>query len=369
MLPELDLLVVETEEIVPPRILDRRMERREALHEDLALDVAPAGAPADLGEELEGPFARPEVRDVQRHVGVDDPDEGDIREVEPFRDHLRADQDVGLAHAEVGEDPTEIVLPLERVGIHPLDASLGEELRQGVLDALGAHARKTDRRVAALGLRALRRHPLLVPADMAHEPLRGPMEGQRDAAVRTTGHETAFLALQRGRVAAAVEEEHRLLAPFETLGDRLLERFGEDRRRALAAELLLPHVDHAHDRQLHLRRPVRHLQQRVLPSLRVVVALERGRRAAEHDHRAFALAADDRDVPRVVPRGLLLLVRMLVLLVDDDEPERVHRREDRRPRADDDLGPALPDLVPLVMPFAAAEMRMQHRHQGLLRPR
>ena len=39
-----DLLVIKPGVVVPPRVLDRRMERRETLHEHFALDVATASA-------------------------------------------------------------------------------------------------------------------------------------------------------------------------------------------------------------------------------------------------------------------------------------------------------------------------------------
>ena len=38
-------------------------------------------------------------------VGVHDADERDGRQVEPLREHLRADEDVGLAREERREDP------------------------------------------------------------------------------------------------------------------------------------------------------------------------------------------------------------------------------------------------------------------------
>ena len=54
---------------------------------------------------------------------------------------------------------------------------------------------------------------------------------------------------------------------------------------------------------------------------RVLVGLHRRRRRAEHDERARVLRADDRDVAAVVARALVLLVRGVVLLVDDDQAE------------------------------------------------
>ena len=69
------------------------------------------------------------------------------------------------------------------------------------------------------------------------------------------------------------------------------------------------------------------------PATRVLIALHRRRRGAEHDERALPARAQDRDVPAVIARRLLLLVRAVVLLVDDHQASRSMRREDGRPRA------------------------------------
>ena len=45
-----------------------------------------------------------EVGQVQADVGVDDADQRHRRHVEPLREHLRADEDVGLVRQERRED-------------------------------------------------------------------------------------------------------------------------------------------------------------------------------------------------------------------------------------------------------------------------
>ena len=57
-LTELQFLLEVAGEIVVPRELNRRAERREGLHENFARDFAAAGAAGDLREQLET-FARP----------------------------------------------------------------------------------------------------------------------------------------------------------------------------------------------------------------------------------------------------------------------------------------------------------------------
>ena len=59
---------------------------------------------------------------------------------------------------------------------------------------------------------------------------------------------------------------------------------------------------------------------------------------------------------------------MLVFLVHNDEPQRLHRRKDGRASADDNLRAALSNLVPFVVAFACGKMTVQHRHQSLQRP-
>ena len=65
LLPKLDFLLVKTDEIMSARVLDRRMKRRERLHEHLALDVATPGPARHLRKQLKRPLASAEIRDVE----------------------------------------------------------------------------------------------------------------------------------------------------------------------------------------------------------------------------------------------------------------------------------------------------------------
>ena len=56
---------------------------------------------------------------------------------------------------------------------------------------------------------------------------------------------------------------------------------------------------------------------------------------------------------------------MLVFLIHDNEAERLNRRENRRTRADDDAGAALPDFVPFIMAFAGGQMAVQNGNERL----
>ena len=91
---DLQLGVVEGVGIAAGDGLDRRVVGLVALDDRPSRPVAAAGPPDGLGQELVGPFGGPLVGQVQRDVGADDADEGDLRDVEALGDQAGADEDV-----------------------------------------------------------------------------------------------------------------------------------------------------------------------------------------------------------------------------------------------------------------------------------
>ena len=88
-----------------------------------------------------------------------------------------------------------------------------------------------------------------------------------------------------------------------------------------------------------------------------------GRRGAPEDDRSAGQPAKrDGRVARLEPRRAVALVGALVLLVDDDQADVGHGREDRQPRAGHDVDRAGPDAAPFVGPLTDAQARMHERH-------
>ena len=83
---------------------DAVMMRRVGLDDHAARALAASRASRDLGQQLERSLGGAEVGQVQRHVGEDDRGQRDAGKIETLGDHLRADQNIDLAGAKLGQD-------------------------------------------------------------------------------------------------------------------------------------------------------------------------------------------------------------------------------------------------------------------------
>ena len=134
---------------------------------------------------------------------------------------------------------------------------------------------------------------------------------------------------------------------------------GED--AVVAAQELGPHVRHGHRGQGPSSHPVAKLDEPIAAAQGPIVAQQRRRGAAQQQLSAARLHPAAGDVQGVVSGRDLALVAGFVLLVDDDEPQILHRGEHRAAGADDDGRLAQADAPPLVEPFPGGEAAVEHR--------
>ena len=154
---------------------------------------------------------------------------------------------------------------------------------------------------------------------------------QPGVAIRALQAEAAGAAQRERRVAAAIEEQQRLLFAFE----RVLHRLGQPRRdEAAARRAFAPHVDRLDRRQMRAAETLGQMDALVAAAPRVDFRFDRGRRRGQH-HRDFRhAAAHHRHVAGVIMRAVLLLVGGVVLFIDDDQTEIGIGQKQRRARAD-----------------------------------
>jgi len=101
--------------------------RVECLNQDAAGEVAAAGAPRHLSDELEGSFGRAEVGHGEAGVHRDDADQRHVREVVTLGDHLRADDNVKLLSRETVQEIRQAAAASNRISVHAADSGFGEE--------------------------------------------------------------------------------------------------------------------------------------------------------------------------------------------------------------------------------------------------
>ncbi len=221
------------------------------------------------------------------------------------------------------------------------------------LEPLRAVARR--RKVDVPALRARARNALAMSAVMADQARGYAMRDQPRTATRAARLPRARDTFERRREPAPVHEYERLLAAMQPLGDR-----AEQCGRQAVPNTFATRRHEPHDRRQRSRiRATFEHQALVAARVGVHEALERWRGAAEHDAHAPPLAAPERRIARVIAHRVLLLVRAVVLLVDDDEVEPRHRGEDRQPRAEHDIGRAFRSLAPIRNPLAFGKPAMQ----------
>ena len=299
-----------------------------------------------MRHELEGALLGAEVGHAETRVRVDHRRERDVREVMTLGHHLRPDQDGSIRRRERAKRRGELARLPDRIGVEPEPLQLGNPLLELSLEPLraGSDPREVDRaaRRTRLGRRLGEAAVVAVERVVA-------VEDERDVAVRAAPRLAAGTAVDRRRDAAPVEQEDRLAASFGQLAE-----LGEERCRERIAGLAAQ-VDDAHGRQLGAD-PLAELE-----PLERRPALRPRRGAAVHGDRSFERGALRGDRPRVVARVGLLLVGRVVLLVDADEPEIRHRREDRRARSDHDRGLTRRDSLALVAPLGVGQRRVQDR--------
>ena len=188
-----------------------------------------AGAAGHLRQELEGPLGGAEVAMGEAEIGVDDADQGELREIVALGDELRADDDVGFARGDRGELAPEALHAAEHVAGKDRHPRVREALGDLLGEALDARPAGNEA-VLVAAARAGRRPRFGIAAMMADELAAKAVLDQPGGAVRALEAVAAGAAEGERCVAAPVEEEERLLLRREGFGDRRDQR----RRRASA---------------------------------------------------------------------------------------------------------------------------------------
>ena len=134
-------------------------------------------------------------------------------------------------------------------------------------------------------------------------------------------------------IAAPIQQQEHLPTAIQRLADRRLHPWADQVHAPVVPPLALgDEVNDLDDRQAHAGHTVVDSMETIIAFFRrVMPGFQRRRGAAEYDRAVGQLGTAQGDVSAVVTRNLILFVRAVVLLVDDDQSETTFRdrREDR----------------------------------------
>jgi hypothetical protein len=175
--------------------------------------------------------------------------------------------------------------------------------------------------------------------------------------------EPALVAHDEGGEAAAVHEEHNLLAALEAGGHGLFHLFAEGAagtEHGLSAKIEEVHVGEG--AVFDAFGELEEFQPGILGALGPPVTFEGGCSATEEENGGGLLRTPASNGYSMVAGRGILLVGGLVLFVDDDDAKVLHGGEDGGTGADNDVGLAAAETLPFVVALAGGEGAMQDGH-------
>ena len=105
----------------------QRMFRLGSLQNNRTTFIPSPCSSAYLHHQLESTLVSPEIGIVHQVIGIQDSNNTDISEIQPFRQHLRSDKDLRLSFLEVGNDAFVSRTGTRRIEIQPFDLRRREQ--------------------------------------------------------------------------------------------------------------------------------------------------------------------------------------------------------------------------------------------------
>ena len=184
---------------------------------DAAALLAP-GAADHLVEQLKRPLGGARIAIAQAQIGIDDADQIEPREIVALRDQLRADDDVDAALRDFVEFAAHGLDRGDQIARQHHGARVRKQLRRLLLQALDAGTDR-DQRFLGRAMRADIRARHREAAMVTDQPLAKAVIDQPGVADRAGKAMPAGAAQRQRRIAAAIEEQQRLLALLDRVSD------------------------------------------------------------------------------------------------------------------------------------------------------
>ena len=190
------------------------MIRLVSLDHNLTWTASASGTPRRLRQQLKRPFSGAVVAHGQRQIRRQHADQRHRREIMPFDDHLRADQDICIPS---GKRRQNLFIAFPRAGrirVHTQHSCLREHFMKLFFHRFRS-CTEAQNIFRTTGRTELHRR-LFIPAIMADQPS-APVLRKGNVAVRAFAYIAAGTARDKARIAAPVQKQHRLLFPRQTI--------------------------------------------------------------------------------------------------------------------------------------------------------
>ena len=160
-------------------------------------------------------FIGSEVGLVQHGISIQDTYYRDMVEVETFRNHLRANQNIGTTGREVTDNTFVGITRASGVEVHTRNPCLRKNLSHLFLNLLCTKA--TRAQIGTTTTRTLRRHMIGIPTIMTRQLIHLTVICQRHVTVLTRRHPTTLMTLDDWCKAAAILKEDGLFSMLQSL--------------------------------------------------------------------------------------------------------------------------------------------------------
>ena len=170
------------------------------------------------------------------------------------------------------------------------------------------------------------RHRLRFSALMAHQPLKEPMLHHPCIAMIAADLMPARPAERHRRIAATVEEDQRLLSRFQPLRHSIPQRWRHPRA---ARHILRTHVNRGHLRHHCLTKSSGQSLALILAGLDIRPAFKTWRGRGQHHLRPIDGCPKHGHVASIIHHPVFLLVRRVMLLIDDDQTKVLKGQKQR----------------------------------------
>ena len=250
-----------------------------------------------------------------------------------------------------------LVACTHRIRVHPQQRCFRKQRPQLLLHPLGAEANVPQRCSAR---RTILRCTLRMAAIMTHQAVIGAVIRQIHAASGALRYKAAIGTQQLAAAAPTVKKQDTLLTAFQIDLQLLIQRLADGGQVSLPQ--LLTHIRQDHFGKLPAIIPLPQQGKMIVAVFGVPRRLHRRCGGTQYQMASFCHGAVSGNIPGMVAGRPFRLIGTLLLLIHDDQTQIFQRCKYRRPGPQHHGGLAIPDALPLVVPFRHAKAAVQQRH-------